>query len=91
VLEAMACGLPVVLGAGCHFPEAVDAGAAVSAPSDSSGLAAVLGRLVRSPGRRDVGRRGRELVRQRYAWAGIVARLDAVYRRPPWLAVPGAC
>lgn len=90
VLEAMACGLPVVLGAGCHFPEAVDAGAAVSAPADSAGLAAVLGQLMRSPSLRDIGGRGRELVRQRYAWAGIVARLDAVYRRRPLLAVSGA-
>ena len=86
VLEAMACGLPVVLGPDYHVPEAREAEAALWAPPDGAGFGAVLVQLLRDPDRADLGRRGRELVRRRFGWAGIVARLDAVYRRS---RVPG--
>ncbi len=81
VLEAMACGLPVVLTPGCHFPEAAQAGAGVVVERAVEPLAGALAALLADAARRAaMGRAARALVERRYTWPQVVARLDEAYR-----------
>lgn len=81
VLEALACGLPVVLTPGCHFPEAEQAGAGVVVERAVAPLAGTLRALLSDPGRRAaMGRAARALVERDYTWSQVVARLDDAYR-----------
>ncbi|MCZ2098476.1 MAG: glycosyltransferase [Anaerolineae bacterium] len=81
VLEALACGLPVVLTPGCHFPEAEQAGAGVVVERAVEPLAGALRALLTDPGRRAaMGRAARALVERDYTWPQVVARLDEAYR-----------
>jgi glycosyltransferase involved in cell wall biosynthesis len=81
VLEAMACGLPVLLTPGCHFPEAAEAGAGLVVAREVSALCDAL-RLLLTDGERraSMGRSARELVHARYAWPQVVTQLENVYR-----------
>jgi glycosyltransferase involved in cell wall biosynthesis len=80
-LEAMACGLPLVLTPGCNFPEVASSGAGLVAPRDIASLADALRTLLLDCEQRSsMGRRARELVLERYAWSRIVSRVDSVYQ-----------
>ena len=80
VLEAMACGLPVLLTPGCNFPEAAEAGAGLvverTVPAVVEGLRALLLDATR---RANMGRAARELVHARYTWPQVVRQLEQVY------------
>ncbi|MBN1680351.1 MAG: glycosyltransferase [Anaerolineae bacterium] len=81
VLEAMACGLPVLLTPGCNFPEVVDAGAGLVVPREIDALAHALRDVLTGDERRaSMGRRARDLVQARFTWPQVVAQLDDVYR-----------
>ncbi|NLX11690.1 MAG: glycosyltransferase [Chloroflexi bacterium] len=80
VLEAMACGLPVLLTPGCNFPEAAQAGAGVIVARAVEPLAGALQALLTDAERRaSMGRRARELVQARYTWPQVVAQMEQVY------------
>lgn len=80
VLEALACRLPVLLTPGCHFPEAVEAGAGVIVPREVEPLRAALVALLSDADRRAaMGRAARALVEARYTWPPIVAQMEAAY------------
>ncbi len=81
ILEAMACGTPVVVSDACHFPEVAAAGAGEVVPLDAAAVAAALGRVLSDPGRAAMGRAGRELVLSRYTWPRVAEQLVAAYRR----------
>lgn len=81
VLEALACGLPVVLTPGCHFPEAEQAGAGVVVERAVEPLAAALRALLSDASRRaEMSRAARSLVERCYTWPQVVAQLDDAYR-----------
>ena len=81
VLEALACGLPVVLTPGCHFPEAEQAGAGVVVERAVEPLAAALRALLSDAVRRaEMSRAARSLVERCYTWPQVVAQLDDAYR-----------
>jgi glycosyltransferase involved in cell wall biosynthesis len=82
VCEALACGTPVIISPECHFEEVARAGAGLVVPREESALAAALGRLLGDAGTaRAMGRRGRELVFERYTWPVIAERLLGLYTR----------
>ncbi len=81
VLEAMACGLPVLLTPGCNFPEVVDAGAGLVVEREVPALREGLHALLTDGERRaSMGRSARALVHAQYTWPQVVTRLEDVYR-----------
>ncbi len=89
VLEAWSYGLPVLMTEACNLPEGFAAGAALRIGADPSGIAAGLRKLfaLSEAGRREMGARGRALVRERFTWASIGQQMAAVYR---WVLDGGA-
>ena len=80
VLEAMACGTPVVTSATSSLPEVAGDAALLVDPSDVEALAAALVRVASDSGlREDLGRRG--LARARgFSWERTARETVAVYR-----------
>ncbi len=78
-LEAMACGKPIVHSGTPALRELTgDVGVAV-APGDVKQLGMAIRSLLRDrPRAEDLGRRGRELVLERYAWTTAIGRFEAL-------------
>jgi len=88
VMEAAACGLPVVLTKECNFPEIVRAGGAIDARPEPKSLARAL-EILLSMGdeeRRLMGIRGQTLIRTQYTWKKAGQRMADVCN---WLAGDG--
>ncbi|MCC6804821.1 MAG: glycosyltransferase [Anaerolineae bacterium] len=80
-LEALAAGLPAILSPGCNLPEAAEAGAGVIVEPQVEPLAAALRALLGDPARRAVmSAAAQSLVRERFTWESVGARLEAVYQ-----------
>lgn len=82
VVEAMACGLPVLVSDKVNiWREIVAAGAGRAAPPDVAAFARLIGDLAAHPeAAAAMGERGRALVAERYAWGRIALELETVYR-----------
>ena len=80
LLEALACGCPVITTPGAHFDDIEKAGAGVIVEASAPGVLGGLGKLARNGGEalREMGAKGRELVEERYTWPRIVARYEAL-------------
>ena len=84
LLEAMACGLPVVLSDLPSNREWVDGGqnGLLVAPRDSQGLADAISRLLDDPSlRQAMGRRNVEITRERADWDRNYAQLEGMFDR----------
>jgi len=84
ILEAMACALPVVATAVSGTAELVRHGESglLVPPGDPASLAAALDDLLGDPGRaRDMGIRGRGIVRTQYSGTAMIERYYALYGR----------
>jgi glycosyltransferase involved in cell wall biosynthesis len=70
VLEAMAAALPVVITRQCHFPEVESHGCGAVIEPNEDDLETALRSLLAASAeeRRQIGRRGKSLVEQRYSW-----------------------
>jgi glycosyltransferase involved in cell wall biosynthesis len=81
VVEAMACGLPVVISDQVNIhPEVTRASAGFVTRCESDEISqALLELLTDEKLRYRMGAAGRELVRHRYAWSKVVDALDAEY------------
>lgn len=75
IVEALACGIPVLMTPGCNFPEAARAGAAIEVEPHSECTERGLHQLLSlsESARADMGQRGRMLIEQHYTWT-LVAR-----------------
>lgn len=81
VIEAMACGLPVVATDFGALPELVPDGEAgfLVTPGDSQALAARLVQLLESPARREkMGARARQIWEEEYNWQAVCGRIRRV-------------
>jgi glycosyltransferase involved in cell wall biosynthesis len=82
VLESLANAVPVVLPAHGAFPELLEAsgGGVLVEPGSIDGLAAGIEGLLRDPARRrELGRRGREVVLREYSADATAAETERVY------------
>jgi glycosyltransferase involved in cell wall biosynthesis len=82
VLEALACGTPVVISPECHFPEVAESGAGLIPALEPSEIAQAIGRILED----DVFRAkasvaAKSLVAERYTWAHLAAEAFAACRR----------
>jgi glycosyltransferase involved in cell wall biosynthesis len=83
VAEALGMGCPVVVTPEVGMAELVrSSGAGIVTGNEPGNLAAaVLSLLNDESGRREMGHRGRELVRQQLAWSRVVEQMEDFYRR----------
>jgi len=81
VLEAMACGTPVVCARASSLPEIVGTAGALVDPHDELALARSLAALLADEERRrQLGRRGREQA-ARFTWDRAVSETQKLYAR----------
>jgi glycosyltransferase involved in cell wall biosynthesis len=80
VLEAMACGVPVVTSDVSSLPEVAGGAALLVDPRDAKALAAALHRLLTEPGlHRDLAARGLERAKA-FSWEKTAAGMEEVFR-----------
>ena len=80
ILEAMACGLPVVITKQCNFPEVERVGAGKVIDTDVAQLTGSLNELLGNPELCvDMGNRGKRLIKGKYTWDKVAEEMIAVY------------
>jgi glycosyltransferase involved in cell wall biosynthesis len=82
VAEAMAAGLPVVVTPGVQIaPEIAQAEAGLVVEGEVEALAGAIAQLLHQPHyRQQLGEKGLQLVKERYAWKAIASDLASAYR-----------
>lgn len=81
VLEACACGTPVIVTDRCGIADVIDGNAGLVVPYDEDKLTQSLLRMLSNGKmREEFGERGKSLVRGRFNWSGIAGQLEAIYR-----------
>jgi glycosyltransferase involved in cell wall biosynthesis len=81
IIEAMACGVPVIASNSGDIPGVVGDAGRIVPEGDPAALADCLREIMRAPElRRELGARGRQRVLDRYTQAQIAAQTVAVYR-----------
>ncbi|MFA6046111.1 MAG: glycosyltransferase [Phycisphaerales bacterium] len=81
ILEAMACGIPVVITEECRFPQVGPAGAGFVVPLGAAHTAAALGRVLKLPDPKAMGAKGRDLVLSQFTWPRIAEQTIEAYGR----------
>ncbi len=88
VLEAMACGTPVVTSSTSSLPEVAGDAAITIEPTDAGALASALDRLIQDVAlRSELRRRGLDRARQ-FSWERTARETSAVYRQASCRAHP---
>ena len=82
VLEAWSYAKPVLITRQCNLPEGFAADAAIQIESNSESIAGALDHLIRMSDDEiaEMGRRGRRLVEQAFAWPKVAAQMMAVHK-----------
>ncbi|MBY0307286.1 MAG: glycosyltransferase [Phycisphaerales bacterium] len=82
ITEALACATPVVISAGCNFPEVADVDAGYVVDLTAQNVADACLKVLADPYRAKAqGARGREMVIDRFTWPSIAARLVNHYQQ----------
>ena len=82
VLEACACGTPVIVTDRCGIADAINGQAGLVVPYDKEQLRqALLHMLSDDEIRLQFGEKGKLLVRQRFSWEKIAEQIENVYQR----------
>jgi glycosyltransferase involved in cell wall biosynthesis len=79
-LEALACGLPVVLSDRCGFAPEVDGRAGYAVPPEPTLLAEALGRVLGDRGMRERVARVGPAIAARYSWENVGAQMEEIYQ-----------
>ncbi len=80
ILEALACGVPVVISGECHFPEVAEAGAGTIVPLEAVAISNALLHLLDDERRHfQASEAAKELVHTRYDWMKIARDMVAAY------------
>lgn len=81
VVEAMACGLPVLITPACNIPEVARAGAGWQVAPDAVAVASGIDEIFHNlKAAEDRGRRARALVEERFTWPRIAAESIRIYQ-----------
>lgn len=90
IIEAMACGTPVVVSDQCHFPEVASGGAGKVVTLGEQPTAAALDAVLRlpTPEARAMGQRGRDMVLSRFTWPKIAEKMIDAYQRGSAISPP---
>jgi len=81
IVEAMACGVPVVASDVSAIPEVIGDAGLLFEPGNPVALARVLRSLAEDPGKREeLARKGRERVAALFTWDKAITRLVSIYR-----------
>lgn len=79
-LEAMACGLPVVITRQCHFPEVAESKAGIVIEPNPDQLADALNMLLDDPKLcKEMGENGRRMVMEKFTWDKMADQMIQLY------------
>lgn len=80
LLEACACGVPVICSKGCGLADTLNGQGGVAIPYDEEQLEETLRHMLSNDQmRHDFGRRGKSLVREQFNWSTIAGQVENVY------------
>jgi len=80
ILDALFCGLPVIITGQCHFPEVAQAKAGVVIEPDVDQLVeALVGLLDRPELRKEMGENGRQLIMEKFTWEKVADQMFRLY------------
>jgi glycosyltransferase involved in cell wall biosynthesis len=81
LLEALACGTPVIVTDRCGIASIIDGQAGLVTPCDKEQLAGTLSHMLSDDRmRREFGERGKLLVREKFNWEIIAEQIENIYR-----------
>jgi glycosyltransferase involved in cell wall biosynthesis len=81
VLEALACGTPVIVTDRCYLADAIDGQAGLVVPYDKEMLRNTLRQLLGDDKmRQQLGEKGRRLVREQFNWERIAEQIEDAYQ-----------
>jgi glycosyltransferase involved in cell wall biosynthesis len=82
IIEAMSCGLPVIVTKNCHFPEIQQFGCGEVVELDANAIAAALERTIQDEqNRKTIGQAAKKFVLSRYTWSKIAVRTISIYEK----------